>query len=169
MRLKVQFTGCMLGLLLCCGCSMMVAATGKRTDGLLKPGRSREAIHKDLGTPKHVVTFPNPRPASEIPQLVALARYRQELRMTSLVSGFEDYEWRGRIHAPENYAGYGMASGLTLGVSEIIFFPALVDEAKKDAQKTHRFRVWYSVDGTCFAHVWNGDDWSSEVHREKSH
>jgi hypothetical protein len=152
-----------VSLMFCSGCSALFAQSGKNVHRVLTAGKTDQQIRKVLGQPTSHDSFSGSRPASSFPELVRLSRVLRDLPLDAPLSGYEDYEYRGNVYAPERYQAFGMIGGMTFGAGEVIQFPWLVSYTVKEGKVVHRFRVWYRPDRTYFAHVWSDDYWAEEV------
>jgi hypothetical protein len=136
----------------CSGCSLLVMQGGKRMDRVFTAGASDQKIRKSLGPPITQVAYPQPRAASEIPEIVKLAKLTPTLPLTNSVAGYEEYSFQGRVYQDESQ-GIVMVDTITFGAGELLLFPLSVRQAAQDRNRVHRFRVWYRPDRTYFAHV----------------
>ncbi|MFO1513926.1 MAG: hypothetical protein U1F83_13585 [Verrucomicrobiota bacterium] len=152
-----------LSMMFCSGCSALFAQSGKNVHRVLTAGKPDQQIRKVLGLPISQETFSGSRPASDIPELVRLQRVLSDLPLDALLSGYEEYEYRGNVYAPQRYQAFGMIGGMTFGAGEVIQFPWLVSYTVKEGKVVHRFRVWYRPERTYFSHVWSDDYWAEEV------
>jgi hypothetical protein len=150
-------------MMFCTGCSALFSQSGTNVHRVLKAGKTDQQIRKILGQPTAQKRFSVSRPASAVPELVRLSRVLRDMPLDARLSGYEDYEYRGNVYAPDRYEAYGMIGGMTFGAGEVIQIPWLVSYTLKEGKVVHRFRVWYRPDRTYLAHVWSDDYWAEDV------
>jgi hypothetical protein len=134
------------------GCSLLITSSGKHTERVFTSNASADTIRKELGAPTNQYSYPQPVPASEIPEIVKLAKYQAGLAMDTPIASREDYVFNGREYDAHNRAASWNLDKSTLGAAEIFMFPMTVDEALYKSHLSHRYTVWYRSDGTCFAY-----------------
>jgi hypothetical protein len=122
-------------------------------DRVLVADASLQSIRNQLGRPTAQITYSQPQAASEIPEIVTLARFRKDLSLATTLGSREDYVYRGRVHDERDSVVVATVDRSTLGVGELLMFPCVVREARQESQRTHRYRVWYRPDGSYFVHV----------------
>jgi hypothetical protein len=134
------------------GCSLLVSQGGKDMNRLFVPNASVETIRKELGQPTAQFSYPQALPASQIPEVVTLAKFRKDLLLATPLGSHEDYAFKGRVYRDEA-EGIAMVDTLTFGTGELLMFPLAVHGAVQDSHRTHRYRVWSRTDSGYFAHV----------------
>ena len=137
---------------LLCGCSLLVASGGKHTDQIFTTNASVETVRKQMGPPANRVAYAQPLPASEIPDLVRLARYEPGLSLETPIGSREEYVFNGRVYDGRDSGAAWALEKSTLGTADALMFPFVVDEAFYEKGLSHRYTVWYRPDGTYFAH-----------------
>jgi hypothetical protein len=141
--------------LTCCllsGCSLLIASSGKHTERVFTTNASAETIRKELGAPTNQYSYPQPIAASEIPEIVKLAKYQKGLALDTPIGSREDYVFNGREYDARNSVASWNLDKSTLGAAEIFMFPMTIDEAHYESRLSHRYTVWYRPDGTYFAY-----------------
>src|SRR5579864_4162648 len=78
------------------GCSLLVASAGKHNEQIFTANASVETVRKQLGPPTDQVAYPQPVTASEIPEIVSLARYDSGLSLQTPIGSREEYVFNGR-------------------------------------------------------------------------
>lgn len=145
-------TGSACACVLLCGCSLMVASGGKHTDQIFTANASVETIRKQMGPPANRVAYAQPLPASEIPEIVRLARYEHGLSLETRIGSREDYVFKGREYDERDSVAAWELEKSTLGTADVLMFPFIIDEAFYQKGLSHYYTVWYRPDGTYFAH-----------------
>jgi len=140
----------------------MVASGGKHNEQIFTTNASVETVRKQLGPPANRVAYFQPLPASEIPELVSLAKYDSGLSLQTQIGSREEYVFKGREYDQRDSASAWNLDKSTLGAAEVFMFPFVLDEAWYERGLSHRYTVWYRPDGTCFAH----DELTSNPRRE---
>jgi len=134
------------------GCSLLIAQGGKHPEKIFTATASAGTIRKELGPPTEQWTYPQPRPASEIPDLAKLATLRTNLSLAAPVGSRADYHFKGRVYDGIDPMICWTIDKSTLGIGEIFAFPFSIDAAIQESRLTHWYRVWYRPDGSYFAH-----------------
>ena len=134
------------------GCSLLVASAGKHNEQIFTANASVETVRKQLGPPTNQVAYPQPMTASEIPEIVSLARYDSGLSLQTPIGSREEYVFNGREYDQRDSASAWNLDKSTLGTAEIFMFPFVLDEAWYRRGLSHHYTVWYRPDGTYFAH-----------------
>jgi hypothetical protein len=134
------------------GCSLLVASGGKHTERVFVTNASVEAVRKQLGPPTDRVAYPQPTPASEIPEIVSLARYHSGLSLQTPIGLREEYVFNGREYDERDSVSAWALDKSTFGAAEVFMFPFVIDEAWYERGLSHRYTVWYRPDGTYFVH-----------------
>jgi hypothetical protein len=134
------------------GCSLLVASGGKDNEQIFTAKASVETVRKQLGPPANRVAYPQPTPASEIPEIVSLAKYDSGLSLQTPIGSREEYVFNGREYDQRDSASAWNHDKSTLGTAEIFMFPFVLDEAWYRRGLSHHYTVWYRPDGTYFAH-----------------
>lgn len=100
------------------GCvSMLIANSGRNIDRY----ENRSEVHRALGKPS----------ASGLEG----------------AERFEDYRFRGKIADRNEAQGLGMAAGLTLGLSEVVFAPAMLVALPFELFEQHEVRYYFDEAG----------------------
>lgn len=134
------------------GCSLLVASGGKHTEGVFTANASVETVRKQLGLPTDRVAYSQPVAASEIPEIVSLAKYDSGLSLQTPIGSREEYVFNGREYEQRDSDSAWNLDKSTFGTAEIFMFPFVLDEAWYRKGLSHRYTVWYRPDGTYFAH-----------------
>lgn len=134
------------------GCSLLVASGGKHTEQIFAAKASVETVRKQLGPPTERVAYAQPTQASEIPEIVSLAKYDSGLSLQTPIGSREEYVLNGREYDHQDSASAWALDKSTLGTAEIFMFPFVLDEAWYEGGLSHHYTVWYLPDGTYFAH-----------------
>lgn len=134
------------------GCSLLVASGGKDNEQIFTAKASVETVRKQLGPPANRIAYPQPTPASEIPEIVSLAKSESALSLETPIGSREEYVFNGREYDEWDSTSAWNLDKSTLGTAEIFMFPFVLDEAWYRRGLSHRYTVWYRPDGTYFAH-----------------
>ena len=134
------------------GCSLLVASGGKHNERVFTANASVETIRKQLGPPANRVAYSQPTPASEIPEIVSLAKYDSGLSLQTPIGSREEYVFKGREYDERDSVSAWALDKSTLGTAEIFMFPFVLDEALYEKGLSHHYTVWYRPDGTYFIH-----------------
>ena len=146
-RLLVVLLTC----LWCTGCTTALMHGGRDVDAVLKAGTPQAVVAKRLGKPASIVKYSESVPAGNIPELSAFVRYRGELPATTLIAGFKDYRFRGRVRDVDPKSA--MLVNALFPIGEIVFFPPALYHAIADCCQDHRYRVWYDNDENYCGHI----------------
>lgn len=129
-----------------------MASGGKHTEQVFTANASVETVRKHLGPPTDRVAYPQPTPASKIPEIVSLAKYDSGLSLQTPIGSREEYVFNGREYEQRDSDSARNLDKSTFGAAEVFMFPFVLDEAWYRRGLTHRYTVWYRPDGTYFAH-----------------
>lgn len=138
----------------CAGCifSGLVVGTGKGHEHLNHRSVKLEKVRQDLGDPAYSRIYKPTRPISLTEEYKALTKAKG---YTPSVRGDGDTSKNERTALCEVYSrigpfadmnrgqGYGMASGLTLGVADIVLLPTAIKERSELNKEKFSITFWY--------------------------
>ena len=130
----------------------MLASGGKHNERIFTATSSVETVRKQLGLPATRLAYAQPVAASEIPEIVNLARYDSGLSLQTPIGSREEYVFNGREYNQQDSDSAWKLDKSTFGTAEIFMFPFVLDEARYRRGLSHRYTVWYRPDGRYFAH-----------------
>lgn len=168
-----------IGTLLCCflfGCvSGTIVGTGKPHRHLYKSKITKKDVHRSFGKPIFSQTYDQPTPIIQTPEIQQLERMGKHVSVWGgnkneraieeknlpktieiPVSSYDVFERKGPFADMIRGEAYGMISGLTLGVGDVIGIPfAIKERAALSKNKFHK-TIWFD-ESNHFVAVFNGD------------
>lgn len=171
--------GLQTGILLCCflfGCvSAAIVGTGKPHTHLYKSKITKEAVHRSFGKPIYSQTFDQPTPIIQTPEIQRLEKMGKHVYVwggdkheraieegnlpkteETPVSSYEVFERTGPFADMIRGEAYGMVSGLTLGLGEVINIPMAIKERIALSKNKFHKTIWFD-ETNHFVAVFDGD------------
>lgn len=138
------------------GCSSIIISTGKPFEYLQSHSTTMQRVEKRLGTPSWSTNYPAPLRIRDTPEFVSNSASQKYHR--PFVWGVNDsaekkivkycavYTRRGPYWEDLRGQAYGMAAGMTLGISEICYLPLSIVERMELSQRYFSLTFWYDQD-----------------------
>jgi len=149
------------------GCiSATIASSGKRYKYLVKPKTSIEKTRKKLGDPIWKKTYPESVPINKTPEYMNNTNESdshkpfiwggKEMGEEKAASYCEVYTKKGPFYELERGQMYGMISGLTLGIGDILFIPHAIKHRRALSRLYYSVTFWFD-ENKKFVAMYNGD------------
>lgn len=146
-------------ILMSCGlssCSSLIADTGKSHAHLEKEKVNVARVRKELGEPSYRREYHPPMAIGRTPEIAKFELFEgpnlSDQVKAKVASFYEVYSRKGRFKPPSNHSAmYGMACGMTLGLSEFVFVPKAIQIKAEETKKTFHITYWYDARGQYLA------------------